>query len=59
MSNVYRSASGNPTKGRRGNGLGSISMRPDGAFDVRISLPGGRRRRKIVRRLPNESRALH
>ena len=59
MSNVVGQPS--PHSGgrrRRPNGSGSVSLRADGAYDVRISLPGGRRRR-IVRRRPGETKAAH
>ncbi len=56
MTNVSRRGSGVSTSRRRSNGAGSVSLRPDGAYDVRVSLPGGRRRR-IIRRLPGESQA--
>lgn len=58
MSNVT-GQSGQPSPRRRANGAGSLSMRPDGAYDVRVSLASGRRRRRIVRRLPGETRAQH
>jgi integrase len=52
----------NPTKNtnrqrpRRANGRGSISERRDGILEVRISLPTGKRRKAIVRRLDGESK---
>jgi integrase len=52
-------ASGDTRDGnaRRANGTGSIHKRPDGSLDVRVSLAGGRRRRKLVQRLPGETAA--
>ena len=58
MRTVTRGPGGRPQSQRRSNGTGSVSLRPDGAFDVRVTLPGGRRR-SIVRRLPNESKGQH
>ncbi len=58
MRNVVRRDSGtSKSTKRRANGEGSVSLRPDGSCDVRVSLPGGQRRRKVVRRLPDESKA--
>jgi integrase len=61
MTTVPLPVSGNSdrTLNRRSNGTGSLSLRKDGAFDVRVSLPGKRRRRRIVHRLPDERRAQH
>lgn len=58
MSNVSRRSSGEPSR-RRANGTGSVSLRPDGAYDTRVSLPSGRRRRRVVRRLPEETKVQH
>ena len=59
MSNVSRPPRGTLPSGRRANGAGSVSLRPDGAYDVRVSLSGGRRRRRLVRRLAHETKAQH
>jgi len=58
VSNVSRRHRGKPAA-RRANGTGSISPRSDGTLDVRISLPGGKRRRRVVRRLADETEAQH
>jgi integrase len=56
MSTVSAAPSVDPkSKSRRSNGSGSVSLRPDGAFDIRVSLRDGRRRRKILRRVPGET----
>ena len=58
MSNIVRRDSGASTsRSRRPNGAGSVSLRPDGACDVRVSLPGGQRRRRVLQRLPEETKA--
>ncbi|MCP4308601.1 MAG: site-specific integrase [bacterium] len=47
------------TRVRRANGSGSVSLRSDGAYDVRVSLPDGSRRRRIVRRKGGETKSSH
>jgi integrase len=57
MSNIVRRDSGaSKSRTRRANGAGSVSLRPDGACDVRVSLPGGQRRRRVLQRFPEESK---
>lgn len=58
MAKLTRRDSGKPGP-RRPNGTGSVSLRPDGAFDVRVTLPGGRRRRRILRPKPGETELQH
>lgn len=50
---------GGKSVNRRPNGSGSVSLRPDGAYDVRVSLPAGKRRRRIVRSRPGETQVQH
>jgi integrase len=60
MSNVTPRASRATGKaGRRGNGDGSLTRRDDGAYIVRISLPDGKRRKKIVSREQGETAYQH
>jgi integrase len=58
MTNVSRTEVSSSHPPRRRNGAGSLSLRTDGAYDVRVSLIGGRRRR-IVRRFPDETKSQH
>lgn len=58
MANVPRRESGKSVH-RRANGAGSVSLRSDGAFDVRVTLPAGKRRRRIVRPKADETRVQH
>jgi integrase len=44
---------------KRPNGSGSIGQRSDGALDVRLTLPSGKRRRKTVQCIDGESSADH
>lgn len=44
---------------KRPNGSGSIGQRSDDALDVRVTLPGGQRRRRTVKRIDGESAAEH
>jgi integrase len=62
MTTVLSPIVGDPAErspSRRTNGTGSLSLRGDGAYDVRVSLPGKKRRRRIVHRLPDERRSQH
>jgi len=60
MRKLVRTDSPDGTHGtRRPNGSGSVARRSDQIIDVRISLPDGSRRRKIVRRKLGESKAQH
>lgn len=57
MTNVTRRSK--RSSPRRANGAGSLTLRGDGAYIVRISLPDGKRRKRIVPRVAGETGPQH